>query len=247
MLKPLTMFYRVIPRCVIFFFFLVNNQFILCLKRKCKVESSTDSESDNNNDEGFGIEVSIPTFPVDVKSMDFQKLQFLDPYDGDSEDTIQSSSSECDQKCARGGDPDPSTLRDDSMSVVYGLIPTGDTEGECWGHVPCTDPMERMKTSWQSLDLSERPDNSVVSVHTCCDLDMDSDMVSEDASVSSGRFLLFGLDSRVETSPLSPTNLMSEENSDFSILGASLMKRKWIRTEGEKARRKKPRVSGYMT
>ncbi|XP_073434102.1 uncharacterized protein [Dendrobates tinctorius] len=197
---------------------------------------------------GFGIEVSIPTSSVDVKSMDFQKLQFLDPYDGDSENTLQSSSSECDQKFACGDDPDPSTLRDDSMSLGYGFIPTGDPEGECWGHVPYPDTMEKVKTSCQSIDLSGRPDDSVVNVHGCCDVDMDSGMMPEDTSVSSGRFLLFGLESRVETSPLFSTNLMSEENSDFSILGASQMKRKWgIRTEGEKARRKKPRVSGYMT
>ncbi|KAM4014145.1 uncharacterized protein ACNLHF_004025 isoform 1-T1 [Anomaloglossus baeobatrachus] len=215
--------------------------------RKCKVESSTDSESDNNGNQGLGIELLIPTSSVDVKSMDFQKLQFLDPYDGDSEDTIQSTSSERDLNCVHEDAPDPSALRDDSMGVDCGMIPTSEPEHEGCDLVPCADPMEKVKTSWQSFALSDRSNKSVLSVPDSSDLCMDSGMVSEDASVSSGRCLPTGLDSRVETSPLVPTNMTSEENSDFSMLDASLMKRKLgVRTEGEKTRRKKPRISEYM-
>ncbi|XP_029453819.1 uncharacterized protein LOC115089731 isoform X2 [Rhinatrema bivittatum] len=47
---------------------------------KCKVDSSTDSESDTNT-EGF-----TSTTPQGKKSGDMS-LQFLDPYDGDSEET----------------------------------------------------------------------------------------------------------------------------------------------------------------
>ncbi|XP_069806686.1 uncharacterized protein [Dendropsophus ebraccatus] len=211
---------------------------------KCKVESSTDSESDNNNNEGCGTNVSSP---VALRTTDFQKMQFMDPYDGDSEDTVHSSS-ECDLKFV-GDDPrDPCSVRDDSLGMDCGLNPIRDSQ--CEDSNPCSDSLEKVKTSWYSLDVSEKSNKSMASVTGSSDLSMDSGMVTEDAAVVAGRFLLIGLDSRVEmsSSPVLPTSLTSEENTDFSMFETSLIKRKGgIRTEGEKMRRKKPRVTEYMT
>ncbi|XP_075699717.1 uncharacterized protein LOC142664506 isoform X2 [Rhinoderma darwinii] len=218
--------------------------------RKCKVESSTDSESDYNN-EGCGPNVSIPTSHVDVKTMDFQKLQFLDPYDGDSEDTIQSNSSERDQKFVNDNAQDLCSVRDDSMGVDCGLISISDSQCE-GGNLTSynNDHLEKVKTSWQNLDMSEKSNRSMVSTTCSSDLSIDSGMVTEDPGISSGRVLLIGLDSRVETcaSPVFPTSLTSEENSDFSMFQTALIKRKGgMRMEGEKMKRKKPRVLEYMT
>ncbi|KAG8561688.1 hypothetical protein GDO81_015441 [Engystomops pustulosus] len=214
--------------------------------RNCKVESSTDSESDNNN-EGFGNNVLALTFPVDVKTIDFQKLQFLDPYDGDSEDTIQSNSSECDLKCVIDDAQEPCTVRDDSMGMDCGMICGSDPQCEGSNLLSHSDPLEKIKIPWQNVDVSEK--SGMVKATCSSDLSMDSGMVTEDTGVVSGCFFLVGLDSRVETStsPVFPTSLTSEENSDFSMFEASLIKRKVaLRNEGEKMRRKKPRVSEFM-
>ncbi|XP_040268333.1 uncharacterized protein LOC120982334 [Bufo bufo] len=206
--------------------------------RKCKVESSTDSESDNNN-EGLGINMSIAASPVDIKTMDFQKLQFLDPYDGDSEDTLQSNSSECEQTCISDDPQDPCPLGEGSVGMDCGLVSISDPP--CL--TSCSDRLEKVKTSWQSPDISEK--SSVPSGSS--DLSMDSGTVTEDASVASGRFLLIGLASRAETSTVFPASLTSEETSDFSMFESSLIKRKGgIRMEGEKMRLKKLRVAEYM-
>ncbi|XP_044127169.1 uncharacterized protein LOC122921252 [Bufo gargarizans] len=211
--------------------------------RKCKVESSTDSESDNNNNEGLGINMSIAASPVDIKTMDFQKLQFLDPYDGDSEDTLQSNSSECEQTCISDDPQNPCPLGEGSVGMDCGLVSISDPPCEGWSLTSCSDRLEKVKTSWQSLDISKK--SSVPSGSS--DLSMDSGTVTEDASVASGRFLLIGLASRSETSTVLPASLTSEETSDFSMFESSLIKRKGgIRMEGEKLRLKKLRVAEYM-
>ncbi|KAM3920352.1 uncharacterized protein RB166_014753 [Leptodactylus fuscus] len=216
--------------------------------RKCKVESSTDSESDVNN-EGIGTAVSIPTTHVDVEKMDFQKLQFLDPYDGDFEDAIQSSSSECDQKSTVDDDQGPCALRDNSVGMDCGLISISDPQSEGCDLISYSNSNEKMTTPWQSLEVSNSPNKSVAFLTRSSELSVDSGMLTEDLCVTSRDFLLTGQDSRVETStsPLFPTSLTSEENSDFTMFETSLIKRKWgMRTEAEKMRRKKPRLSEYM-
>nr|XP_014347214.1 PREDICTED: uncharacterized protein LOC106704523 [Latimeria chalumnae] len=63
---------------------------IMYLKwRKCKVDASTESDSDTKNEI---LSTSTPVLGSSRKPKDF-KYQFLDPYDGDSEDT--SSQSDC--------------------------------------------------------------------------------------------------------------------------------------------------------
>ncbi|XP_056402394.1 uncharacterized protein LOC130295568 [Hyla sarda] len=214
---------------------------------KCKVESSTDSESDNNT-EGCGTNVSVLTSPVDVKTMDFQKLQFLDPYDGDSEETIHSGS-DCDLKFVGDHPQEPCSTREDPLGMDCGLNPVGELQCEGWNLMSYSDPQEKVKTSWHSLNLSEKSNKSAVSVTCSSDLSMDSGMVTEDAAMTSVRFLMIGLDSRIEmsSSPIFPTSLTSEENTDFSMFETSLTKRKGgTRTESEKTRRKKPRITEYM-
>ncbi|XP_075471163.1 uncharacterized protein LOC142503092 [Ascaphus truei] len=195
--------------------------------RKCKVESSTESESDINN-EGPS---STPTHGTSKKTAAL-KLQFLDPYDGDSEDT--------------------STHSDGSAIFVQDCQAT---LTENWNLPVCeTDVYMRSLANLDtSVETTTRESwGSSVRGTGPSDLSMDSGIITEAPSFNSGHFVLIGVDSRNahhrgnSVLPLSQSKRTSEDNSDFAMFETSLAKRKLglkMDDSGEKLRRKKPRVT----
>ncbi|XP_075048653.1 uncharacterized protein LOC142108715 [Mixophyes fleayi] len=213
--------------------------------RKCKVESSTESESDNY--ESFGNRVStIET----SERMDFLKLQFLDPYDGDSEETEQFESSAQDQILSDDDQTlDPPSASDSHMSMDCSSVSIPEQQTPCdgWNLSSCEakDVCMVSRPNLDSTNTVKRSWQRMVSPTRSSELSMDSGVATEEPTIKSGHFLLTGVDSRASNPTLSvfPTSMTSEENSDFSLLESSLAKRKFgLKMEYEKLRRKKARV-----
>ncbi|XP_040188441.1 uncharacterized protein LOC120920418 [Rana temporaria] len=216
--------------------------------RKCRVESSTDSESDNN--ENFGNPLSsTPTHEI-TSNVEFLTLQCRDPYDGDSESSAQSE----------GSTHDP--FLSEADSTIHG---TKDDQV----HMECSSgAAQEQQSTWDDCslasceitDVSFQPrattDSSPDNVRSCQSAtsrsrqSMDSGIVAEEASPTSGRFVLLGVDPRAPNSPPSvfAASMTSEENSDFSMVESSVIKRKFgLKMDIEKLRRKKARVAEHSS
>ncbi|XP_077322939.1 uncharacterized protein LOC143956600 [Lithobates pipiens] len=217
--------------------------------RKCRVESSTDSESDNNENFGNALS-STPTHEI-TSNVELLTLQFRDPYDGDSESSAQSDSS----------------AHDPFLSETDSTIP-GTKDGHV--HMECSSgSAQEQQTSWDDCslasceirDLSFRPqataDSSPDNVRSCQSVtsqsrqSMDCGIVAEAASPTSGHFVLIGVNPRVANSTPSSVfaaSMTSEENSDFSMMESSVIKRKFgLKMDIEKLRRKKARVAEHSS
>ncbi|KAM5129301.1 uncharacterized protein ACMZJ9_019795 [Mantella aurantiaca] len=217
------------------------------MQRKCRVESSTDSESDNN--ENFGTHLSsTPSHEITSMNMDLVKFQFRDPYDGDSEETSAPSDSST---------QDPFLSETDSTT-------SGAKDGRV--RMECTSgSAEEPETTWDDCslascdlqDVSLRPQASAdCQGRTLCVGERTSCVPSqshpsgvsgtESASLTPGLFVLIDVNPKVThfTPSVLAASLTSEENSDFSMMASSVIKRKFgFRMDSEKLRRKKARLA----
>ncbi|XP_068108478.1 uncharacterized protein [Hyperolius riggenbachi] len=212
--------------------------------RKCRVESSTDSESETI--ENVGSHLSLPvTTQIASKKAELLRLQYLDPYDGDSEETSALSDSSTQNIFPS---EDLSSMKDGPISMECSLDSVQNQQTSCddcslnlyqtdevFLRSPTTveSPVEDLRC-WQT------------SVRATSTPSINSDVAAETASLQSGHFVLFGVDQGTSksTSSILPSSLTSEENSDFSMCEISMIKRKFgFKMDNEKLRRKKARVA----
>eukprot|EP00079_Xenopus_tropicalis_P029569 XP_012825060.1 PREDICTED: uncharacterized protein LOC100494176 isoform X3 [Xenopus tropicalis] len=229
--------------------------------QKCKVESSTESESDNNFEifgEGFSATIthgsSRKTGPL--------TLQLLDPYEADSEET--SEHSDCSIQSHFPSESDQvvqhSTPQENKKSIE--CAPQGSAflhspHGTRWDNSDI--PVLRTSDVWMKsgADLETSPHTplrflcSPSRMTGFSDLSMDSGVVTEVSALHTCPFLPKGEEpTTVQHYSVSfPTSVTSEENSDFTIYEISLAKRKLgikMDNSHEKLRRKRARIAETM-
>ncbi|XP_063295274.1 uncharacterized protein LOC134582537 [Pelobates fuscus] len=229
--------------------------------RKCKVkvELSTDSESDN---EIFGPgPTSTPNHGSSWRKRS-TKLQFLDPYDGDSEEASTHSDSAVYSRCLpkRGKKSLLKNTVDPKYQEGTVLVPDHIPPPSEQKNSPALESsdicMKSLTDSETSLQTSEKLCDNSKSVQDLIETSMDSRAAPENRRSNSGHFLLIGVDSRTAnhsgtvTSPRFQGNLPpTEENVDCSMSPISLAKRKLglkMDYNNDKHRRKKARVTDTM-
>ncbi|KAM8921360.1 uncharacterized protein RCH25_016073 [Pelodytes ibericus] len=221
--------------------------------RKCKVDSSTESDSEN---EIFGQgPTSTPTHSTSKKTRS-TKLKFLDPYDGDSEDTSTQSDSSLHSPFLRESSKGSMMKRaeDCKDQRATGLPDRKPSPGNLW-HTPVTDPgdicMRNLTASQTPLQTAKKLWASGGSITGPSDISMDSGVISETRSANSSHCLLIGVDSKTlqpcagSGTPAILGNVTSEENGNLCMISPSVSKRK-MDFNNDKVRRKRARVTDYM-
>ncbi|XP_072284329.1 uncharacterized protein [Pyxicephalus adspersus] len=221
--------------------------------RKCRVESSTDSESDNN--ESFGNNLSsTPTHELTSKNVELLKLQFRDPYDGDSEETSAQSDNSTQDPFLSETDSTISSARDGhvSMECNSGSVQEQQMTWDDCSLASCNirDISFRPQTTPDSLPDKVRLWQRTPSATSQSHPSVDSSIVPKAASLTPGHFVLIDVNPRVVNSAPSmfAGSLTSEETSDFSMMDSSMIKRKFgLKMDNEKLRRKKARVAEHSS
>ncbi|KAM4664069.1 uncharacterized protein O3C94_012248 [Discoglossus pictus] len=224
--------------------------------RKCKVESSTESESDTNN-EIFGPGLTTNLIHGTSRKTGTYKLQYLDPYDGDSEESGHSDYSVHDQP--QSDCPAPLT----STGLSFWSKDIGSLTGTSLLHDKASPRDRGNPLENEGSDVCMRPSVNLTSKTflketwnrfdqnaSTLDISMDSGVVTDSSNVNAGHSVLIDGESKGQhhtvnsKSPAGQTRITSE-NSDFNMLEVSLAKRKFglrVDSNNEKLRRKKPRV-----
>ncbi|XP_018087816.1 uncharacterized protein LOC108699776 isoform X2 [Xenopus laevis] len=232
--------------------------------QKCKVESSTESESDNN------FEIFGEGFPATMGHGSSRRtgslaLQFLDPYEADSEETA--THSDCSIQSHFPGDSDPvvqhSTPRENKGIGAFcgpqgsALLPIS-THGSLWDSSDI--PVVTSSDVWMKsgADLETTPHTPLKYFYSpskmtgFSDLSMDSGVVTEVSALQACPFLAKAEDATTAPphSASGPTSVTSEENSDFNIYDSFHMaKRKLglkMDSSYEKSKRKRARIAEIM-
>ncbi|XP_053545262.1 uncharacterized protein LOC128636249 [Bombina bombina] len=216
--------------------------------QKCKVDSSTESESDTNYE---GLSASVTH--GNLGESDKQKLQFLDPYDGDSEDSCVYDLLRSDSTAPLSSPDDLKGIGEfDSLKATKLLkekeptknwnILSFEASDVCMkSFVELDASVETTKESWHSSEQIDEP----------LDISMDSGVLTGVHHLNATSFILVGVDSRTahncgdSVCSVCPTSITFEENSDYNLHETSLTKRKLgvkMDYNVDKPRRKKSRV-----
>ncbi|KAJ1104847.1 hypothetical protein NDU88_002256, partial [Pleurodeles waltl] len=228
--------------------------------RKCTVDSSTESESDINN-EGSSC---LPTTTI-LRNTNDLKAQFLDPYDGDSEET--STHSDCSltgikpqqaysevcswaykkQRCSPLADASSMEHPRDCLSPNINSLSTVLVTNDVFMHpldseMPLAHPCEEV---WSCSSGVAQPSEQ----------SMDSGVISDAARFHSGQFMLIGIHSERSTeflegavkAALHQPHLTSGSSCENIVSKPLVEKRKQgftaLEYAGEKIKRKKQRVA----
>ncbi|XP_078518198.1 uncharacterized protein LOC144782772 [Lissotriton helveticus] len=225
--------------------------------RKCTVDSSTESESDINNESSTCLPTT--TFSRNVNDL---KAQFLDPYDGDSEET--STHSDC---SLTGIKPQQTysevrswAYKTQMCSALADL--TSMEHPQCCLSQTVSTVLVANDVFMQPLDLEMPLANPSEEVWSCStgvsqtsEKSMDSGVISDVARFPSGQFVLIGIHPERSTdffggavkAALHQSHLTSGSSCESRVSKPPTEKRKQgftaVEGAGEKIKRKKQRVA----